>query len=394
MKYSLTCHQTITELENIKKNWPVLDDRHEIPKIVEADIDYLKFQISEGLLTGAPLICLLNKEKSPYLLSIGVVKTVEISPSIAYYKLHFIKLKKKCYYIFPYSIFGEIDSEVEFQNILSTIIPSLKNNDIDYIFFSLLPQESNLGKSILKIRNPLIGDPVPVFTDHYILKVPENLESYLASKDSKSRGKLRRIIRRLENEYENSIDIKVYTDERQIDQFFEHAEAIMEKSHLRPLKIGFKDTEEEKKKKRWLAENGFFRSYILYLNGKPISFIVGINYKHHFFAEHIGFDMEYEKLRVGTYLRLKVIEDIAQTKCAEIIDYGHGSDEYKQNFSSKKINSIRIKIYKPKFSHVFFIAFQVFFSFLNKGGRLLLQKTNIYNKVRKTARTILMKKGM
>jgi hypothetical protein len=391
MQHSIICHQTTTELDSIKENWQLLkDDNQEIPKMVEADIDYLKYQMSEGLLGGTPLVCSLHKDNLPHLLSIGVVKTVNITPSIAYLKLNFLKMKKKCYHIYPYAVFG--DSEDVVKDYIRSIHSVLKENEIDYIFFSLLPKESNLGKNLLKIRNPLISDPVPVSTEHFILNVPENLEAFLETKDGKSRGKLRRIIKRVHKEYENNFEIKVFTEADDTDLFFDHAEKISQKSHLRPLNIGFRATPEEQNRKKWLAQNGFFRSYILYLNGTPTSFVVGINYNRHYYVENIGFDMAYEKLRLGTYLRLKVIEDVAKTKCADIIDYGHGSDEYKQNFSSRQITSTRIKLYKPKFSHIFFITYQVFFSLLNKGGRYLLQKTKVYDKVRKLARTILMKK--
>lgn len=390
MKYSLVCHRTFSDLENINNNEQIFKNNKDMPKFVEADIDYLKFQMSEGVLGGDPLVCSLQKDKMIQLLSIGVVKTVYIAPSIAYLKLNFFRTKKKCYHIFPYSIYG--DSEAAAAEFISSMIPTLKENGIDYIYFSLLPKASELGKKLLKIRNPLIGDPVPVSTEHFLLSVPENLDTYLGTKEGKSRGKLRRIIKRIHKEYENNFEIKVFTEADDIDLFFDHAEQIALKSHLRPLNIGFRATPEEQNRKRWLAQNGLFRSYILYLNRKPSSFVVGINYKRHYYVENIAFDMDYEKLRLGTYLRLMVIEDISKTKCADKIDYGHGTDEYKQNFSSRKITSIRVKLYKPKFSHIFFIAYQTFFSLLNKWGRYTLKKTKIYDKVRKITRTILMKK--
>ena len=116
--------------------------------------------------------------------------------------------------------------------------------------------------------------------------------------------------------------------------------------------------------------------------------MAGINYKRHFLVEYLGFNMEYEKMRIGRYLQLKLIHDIAQTKCADFLDFGFGGDSYKRELSSQKDEDIRIKIYSPKFSNIFFTITITIFSYLNSWTRLLLKKTMLYEKIRKIIRII------
>jgi hypothetical protein len=102
--------------------------------------------------------------------------------------------------------------------------------------------------------------------------------------------------------------------------------------------------------------------------------------------------MDYEKLRLGRYLQLKLIEDISQTKCADFIDFGYGPDSYKQSFSSQEYDDIRVKMCLPKLSNLpFKITFTVS-TCLNKWTRELLKKTKLYDRARKSIRSVFARK--
>ena len=179
---------------------------------------------------------------------------------------------------------------------------------------------------------------------------------------------------------------------KDVDQFYEDAETVAQKSQLRAINVGFKSTKCELTKKKWLAKKGYFRSYILYINNMPVSFMEGINYDRHYFGENTGYNIEYEELRLGTYLKLKLIQDICETKCADFVDFGFGADMWKKRFSSMEFEEIRIKIYLPKFSNLLFKFTITVFSFLNKLARKLLKKTMLYEKSRKFIRSVFVKK--
>lgn len=239
------------------------------------------------------------------------------------------------------------------------------------------------------LKNPLKKDLTPLIEDHFLLEIPESLEDYFKKKDAKSRYNLKRIMKQVDNTYKDNTSIKIFTAPEDVEVFCEHAEFIAQKSHLRPLNAGFRSTQNMIKKKIILANLGFFRSYILYLDGKPSAFINGILYKRNFLTEHIGFDIQYEKLSVGSYLLLQVIEDIASNKYADKIDYSFGSDSYKKRFSSLCNEDIRIKLFIPKFSNVLFMINIAIFTGTNNFIRTILKKMGTYDKVRKTVRKIL-----
>jgi len=383
---SIRC-RTYTNYEdfvNLKEQWPEFDIRY-----YETDFEYLSALYKENIGDGQLLTILLICSNGKNFIINGIIKHVEYSPKIAYFTLKLIRLKKKCFLVGPYSILGEISDYTTANDIEAALSRYCRENDIDYVYFTLLSKESLFTKYLSNLKNPLKRDPASLPEEHFLLEIPESLESYLKTKDAKSRYNLKRIMKQLENTYPNNVNIRMFTEEKDVDVFCEHAENIAQKSHLRPLNVGFRSTPTEIKKKKILANIGFFRSYILYLDGKPSAFICGILYKKSFFTEHIGFDVQYERLSIGSYLLLKVIEDIASNRCAVTLDYSYGSDSYKKRFSSLLNEDIRIRLFIPKISNILFMMNIAFFNAITNLIRKMLKKTGFYDNIRKKIRTML-----
>ena len=272
------------------------------------------------------------------------------------------------------------------------MLSNLKKYQTDYVFFSVLRKPKVFSSALLNIKNPFVRDFAYNNEKHYLMQVPESLESFLSMKDKQSRSKYKRQMKKVEKEYKDRHEFKIFINEEDVDQFYKDAEIVAQKSQLRSLNIGFKPTKSNLNKKKWLARNGFFRSYILYLDNIPVCFMEGMNYKRHYSGENTGYNMEFDKLRLGTYLKLKMIEDISQTKCSDFLDFGLGSDQWKQSLSTNQYEEIRVKTYLPKFSNIFFIMTITVFEYLNRWTRVLLKKTMFYKSARKFLRSLFAKK--
>ena len=392
LKYSFKCISTIEEFDTIKDALIYYASNREEPNMIQHDIEYFKFLIKDGLLKGKPLICVLYENDSPAIISVGFVQKVEIFPSIAYLKLRLFKFKKNCYYIYQYGVLGGNNTLNYPKIFIKMLLDNLRKSEVDFASFNLLRKNTAFSSALLNISNPLIRDFTPYYEKHFILKTPESLDSFLSTKSKQSRHNLKKVIKQLEKEYEGKYQVRIFTDEKDVDQCFEDMENVSQKSYLRALNVGFKPTKNQLLKKKWLANKDYFRTYLLYLNNIPVAFIQGMIYKRHFLGENMAFDMAYEKLRLGRYLQLKLIEDIANSKCADFIDFGYGPDSYKESFSSDQYDDIRIKIYLPKLSNLFFKITFTIFSYLNKWTRNLLIKTKLYDRTRKSVRSVIAKK--
>jgi hypothetical protein len=391
MEYKLTAYSEIPGEGNIISFWKEFSGSEEFSRILETDPEYYKFQADNRLFNGYPLLLSTISGDCPAIISAGVVGNFQYSPSIGFLKLKFIRFNKKYYHIFPYAVSGQINNPESIDAFLDNLYVYMKNNKIDYVFFSTLKKNSFISSYLFEKKNKLICDPLPVSDQHYILQTPESLNDFLAAKDAKSRYNLKRLARMIECSSEWKPEIKIFHSPEDIKIFFNDAETIARNSQPRAINVGFRNTETEYKKRTWLAEKGFFRSYILYLNGTPAAFINGTLYKKRFYTEDIGYDLKYEKYSPGSYLRLKMIQDIAASGCAEIIDYGFGTDDYKKRFSSYSIDEIRIRMYVPNFSNYLFLGHLIFFNFLSGIVRKTLKSTGLYTSIKKTYRSIRRK---
>lgn len=384
MNTKFEVYPSYKDFKSLKEQWPESKSRY-----FETDFEYLSSLYKESIVDGEPLTLRLEDSTGKSVVINGIIQDIKYSPKITYFTLKFIRFKKKCFLVRPYSILGEINDITVAKDIELALSAYCRKHDIDYVNFSLLSRESAFTKYLSDIKNPLKRDPSPLIEEHYLLEVPESLDDYFKTKDAKGRYNLKRLMKQLENAYK--VNLRIFTKLEDVEVFCEHAEIIAQKSHLRPINAGFKSTPTEIKKKKILANIDLFRSYILYIDGKPAAFICGIIYKRSFFTEHIGFDIQYERLSIGSYLLLKAIEDIAANRSADIIDYSYGSDSYKKRFSSLSLCSedIRIKLFIPKISNILFMTNIAFFNAITDMMRKMLKKTGMYTKIRKNVRNLL-----
>jgi hypothetical protein len=378
LSFILKYYSSIPEIENISTVWSDLQEKEDCSRL-ENSYDYFLFLAKSNLLGGTPLVIILLNNNNPVLLCAGVITQNSYIPSLGFFKLPLINFRKNCYHIFPYAIYGAPDSCL-IKKFLSMLPDALKVYNIDYAFFSALQSKTILADYLLKKNPSFVNDPLPLLDKHYYMKVPRCLNEYLGTKDSRRRRRLKKVIEIVESEF--SWEIKMFRDKTEIDQFFNDAETIAVKSYPRAINQGFFPTCEEREKRLWLASKGMFLSYILYLDDLPAAFIHGTLYKKRFCTEDIGFNVDYEKYSLGTYLRLKVIDNLAETGLANILDYGYGSDEYKRLFSTTNNDEARIKMYLPGLSNYTFITIQLLFSKLNRIFRRVLEMMGLYSRIK------------
>lgn len=370
---------------NLKAKWPESENC-----FYENDFEYISFLYKENIEDGKLLSILLSDSDGKYFIINGLIEDVVYYPKFFYFTLKIIRFKKRCLRVFPYPILDGINDNFTAKSVEDTLITYCGKNNIDYISFALLSGESIFAKYLSMIKNPLKKDLTPLIEEHFLLEMPESLDGYFKTKDAKGRYNLKRILKQLDNTYKDKIFIRSFTSEEDVEVFCDHAELAAQKSHLRPLNVGFKSSPDLIKKKKFLAGMELFRSYILYIDENPSAFINGILYKRSYFTEHIGFDIAYERFSIGSYLLLRVIDDISSNKLADIIDYGYGSDPYKKRFSSLCHEDVRIRLFIPKISNIFFMINIAFFTTITNLTRKLLKKTGFYTKTRKAIRKFFL----
>ena len=95
-----------------------------------------------------------------------------------------------------------------------------------------------------------------------------------------------------------------------LDGFIRDAESVATQTYQRSLGVGFLADERQRARTRMLMDRGWFRSYVLYLDERPVAFEQGEAYRSRFSCIAAGYDPALRQHRIGGYLLTKVIEDL------------------------------------------------------------------------------------
>ena len=82
-------------------------------------------------------------------------------------------------------------------------------------------------------------------------------------------------------------------------------------------------------------DRGWFRGYVLYLRDTPAAFWHGNAYRGVFGAGATAFDPAFGDDRPGTYLLMRLVEDLAADPSVHTLDFGFGDAEYKRHFGDE-----------------------------------------------------------
>jgi CelD/BcsL family acetyltransferase involved in cellulose biosynthesis len=139
----------------------------------------------------------------------------------------------------------------------------------------------------------------------------------------------------LRDTYGDDFAIKVFMTPDEIDLVFRDAEAVSTKTYQHGLGVGFEDDPLQRNLVGLSLERGWFRGYVLYLEGAPRAFWFGTVYNGTFHTGRTGFDPAYGDYHPGTFLLVRMIQDMCDDDAVDVIDYGFGDAEYKQTFGSE-----------------------------------------------------------
>jgi CelD/BcsL family acetyltransferase involved in cellulose biosynthesis len=245
-------------------------------------------------------------------------------------------------------ILGDVD-EGTFRQLLGSLRGSLAGGEADVLIFRYLPVDSPFHRIASEEPPRLARGHVAHSEIHWELTLPGSLDDILRPLSASSRRNTRAYARKLESEYEGRLELRLFTEEAELDRFFQDVETISAKTYQRALGVSFGDTAAHRERTRVSMANDWFRGYVLYLDGQPVAFHQGELYRGRFRLGRPGYDPEFAQQRVGTYVLLKVFEDLCTLADARTLDYGVGDAEYKRRFGTRSWHEGNVLIFAPSF---------------------------------------------
>lgn len=266
-------------------------------------------------------------------------------------------------------ILGDVD-EHAFRQMLAGIRSSLAGGEADIAIFRYLPVDSAFYR-IASTEVPFLGRQH--FGDSELrweLELPDSVDDILRLSSRKTRQRLQGYVRKLERTHEGGLSLRRYTEPGEIDDFFRDVEAIAPKTYQHALGVALGDTPVHRERIGLCLERGWFRGYVLSIDGRPCSFQYGELYRGRFRLGRPGYDPALAHLRVGTYLLLKAFDDLCRDETARVVDFGIGEADYKERFGTTSVREGNVIVYAPTF----------------RGARLNLTRTALQTGIRATKR--------
>jgi CelD/BcsL family acetyltransferase involved in cellulose biosynthesis len=165
------------------------------------------------------------------------------------------------------------------------------------------------------------------------LQIPESYDAFLQSRSANTRQSVRRYGRKLEKEHPGKVSLAIYRNESELEQFFAAAAEIGRKTYQHGLGVTLAGDGVARRLTELQARRGWFRGYVLSIDGSPAAFWHGHHYRGVFATGVPGYDPAYAHLRLGTHVLMKLIEDLTEEGTAKVLDFGSGDAEYKRRFS-------------------------------------------------------------
>jgi hypothetical protein len=178
----------------------------------------------------------------------------------------------------------------------------------------------------------------------WLTRLPESFDEYLGSMSTKSRGNLRREIRKLESELKPTLVTVTRPD--QVEDFLRDGERVSRLTYQWNIGQRLVDDEATRRTYKSHAQLGRLRTHIVYADGRPIAFSRGRIVDGTFNYDTPGHDPAFAKYSPGTVLLAWVMRDLIENTKCRLFDFGTGGDDvgYKARFGNLSLPSRTIYV--------------------------------------------------
>jgi len=232
--------------------------------------------------------------------------------------------------------------------ILKELIGSLARREADLITLAPQEQDSPLLKAAAE-EGALTRDHYPRGQRHWRIQLPKSFDDYVASLSKGERKKVRKRRNRLEKNFCDGADYRRFREVSDVPTLMNDTDTIATQTYQRGMGVGFRNNLLTERRIFLAAEKGWLRSYVLYLNERPVAYQLGFVYGNSYYAVGRGFDREFSEHDVGTLLFEHALEQAIDSPGIDYWDFGIGDAPHKQRFSNESWEEISARVFASTF---------------------------------------------
>ena len=171
---------------------------------------------------------------------------------------------------------------------------------------------------------------------HRYIDFSGDYNHYLSQLSSSTRSDLKRTQKRFVSAVNGQYKTICYQSPEEVSAFLDAAMIVSALTYqFQLLGAGLRDRNVLENRYLTTAKLGWFRSYILFVDQKPVAFQVGHLYQECYYAQEIGYDPDWAKLQVGIFLHTEITSNLlAIPDLVKRFDFGNDDNTHKQRLSN------------------------------------------------------------
>jgi CelD/BcsL family acetyltransferase involved in cellulose biosynthesis len=171
-------------------------------------------------------------------------------------------------------------------------------------------------------------------------------DAYLATFSAKSRSGLKRKARKLEERSGGALDVRCYRSPAEVATFYAAARALSALTYQeRLLDAGL--PEGALPQMRELAGEDQLRAFLLFVDGRPISYLYAPADRDTLRYAYLGYDPAFADLSPGTVLQLEAMRMLMAEARFRWFDFTEGDGQHKRQFATGAIDSVDLLLLRP-----------------------------------------------
>jgi hypothetical protein len=332
--------RSMPELAALADSWAAIGVGY-----VDAELDYFSAVAQHRKEVLQPHVIVLEDDQGPRSLAVGWVERSRLACRIGYKAVYRPALR--ILRIAHGGIAGVTDEESA-AAVVRELNRALANGEADVLLVPAVRIESPLdlalrGLSGLRVERP--SRPAV----HRTLALPATYDEFLARRDARSRYNLKKTNAKLEKAFGDRLDVSVLARPESFERILSDLECVAAKTYQRGLRAGFADTPDRRAYVRVALGRGEFRAWVLSIDGVPVAFWQGMVRGRTFVLSNAGYDPEYGRFGVGTYVQMRMFCDLIEDPLVDVVDFGWGDADYKARFATANWLEHDVLIFAPSF---------------------------------------------
>jgi CelD/BcsL family acetyltransferase involved in cellulose biosynthesis len=368
---------SLEELEAVRATWRAAPIAR-----FNADIDfYLAFAASQPSFVR-PHVLLVERAGEVEAMLVARVENLELSASFGYRSL--FRSRVRSITLAHGGLIGESDETAKL--LIGELRRSLARGEADVVSLPPLPIDGAFYRTVTSEVPAALQAPFARPSLHRRIGLPPTGEEFLRSLSKSTRNSTKRYRKKVERDLGDRLQLRRFDSEDDLERIFADTDPVARKTYQRGLGVALEDTPEQRSLIGLGLRRGWFRTYVLYLDERPIAFWPGYAYHGTFFIGTPGYDPEFSEYRIGMYLLGRMIDEFCGDPAIRAVDFGFGDAEYKRRFGSESWAECSVLIYAPRPRPLAISAARAAIAAAAAGATTVLRKLGWLDRVKQRGR--------